>query len=504
MNPHAIFWKKLAVMLSTGVPLAVTLETLAQDTSGAALQGAARSILEGLRSGLSFTEALDEAEVFGQDVVEMVRSAEAQGTLDAVAQTIGHQMSEGVLSPPEAQAPPQTRPEPEPTVTLDEVLEIAIGANASDIHFEPTAEGGRVRFRIDGLLQPRFALDDRDFKGLVTRLKLMSRLDIGERRIPQDGRALVEVGDGEQVDLRIATGPSVLGEGALVRVLRKRNIVAVLSMTDRIFPDPQIRERVLAATERSHGMIMVTGPSGCGKTTSLYSLLTQHDAERHKLISVEDPVEVSLPGVHQVPLQPSLGLFYPSALRHVMRMDPDIIYCAEIRDAETASLLLRSAITGHLVYSQLHSHTAVDALMRFVNIGLEPYLIADATIGVLAQRLVRKLCPDCAAPSPERRERIQPLTRTAIPDDARILGPVGCDACAQTGYRGRRPIQQYLEVGTAMRRALANDPTDKSLLEAARASGMKTLFEHGLDAVFTGETSLDEVLRVCPPSDEQP
>ena len=503
MDTHALFWKKFAVMLSSGVPLLVTLEALAGDDLGE-LNDAVRRLIAALQAGASFSEALASAPAFGRDVVEMVRSAEERGRLDEVAATIGEQIAAGVLTPTpaptpdDAQEPDAERPEPPRLMAL---LAQAARERASDLHLEPTPEGGVARFRIDGLLQPRRTLTSADLRGLIAQLKQLCHLDVAERRIPQDGRALMELEGEGRLDLRVAIGPSVLGEAGMVRFLRKGNVLETLARREAIFPTADVRERVFGAARRGHGMLMVTGPTGSGKTTSLYALLTHHDAARHKLISVEEPVEVQLPGVHQIQTQPSLGLSFPAALRHVMRMDPDIVYCSEIRDADTAALLLRLAITGHLVYSQLHSPTAIDALMRFVNIGLEPHLIADATLGVLAQRLVRKLCPDCAAPSAEERDRLEDLLGAPLPDGALALRPVGCARCADTGYRGRRPIQQFVAIDPRVRQALCRRPTAEALWGAAREGGTRSLLERGLEVVYAGQTSLSEVLRVCPPEE---
>jgi type II secretory ATPase GspE/PulE/Tfp pilus assembly ATPase PilB-like protein len=521
-----VFWKKFATMLGNGVPLVATLLTLRAEQTGEPMGSSLQRIVDDVKAGVRFSEALAKHPgLFGADVVLLAASGENQGRLDEVAAVIGQKFSEGLLSLPAAGSvtPPAGPADSGPTypvdvlgappqAALEALIALAVEVNASDIHFDQIREpergvGGRVRFRIDGLLEDRGAYGADAYRALLAALKTMSCLDVAETRLPQDGRMLLEV-KGQRYDLRASVGPTVLGEGACLRILSQKTLENVLSSPELVFPEEDLRQALFSAAASTSGLFIATGPTGSGKTTTMYSLLARQDTNRSKVLSVEDPVEVILPGVHQTAVRPALGMTFVSVLRHFMRMDPDVVSCSEVRDVETAVFLHQIALTGHLTFTQLHAPDAIGALLRLLDLGLEPYLVADALIGITGQRLVRKLCTACREADPEGlpnlRELAGRLLEGASPAAATLRGasgplfrPRGCDRCAGSGFRGRRPIYEYLQMTPSVRRALRRDVNREQLVAAAAGQPFLGLLTGAIPALLKGETSLSEVLRVC-------
>jgi general secretion pathway protein E len=362
---------------------------------------------------------------------------------------------------------------------------------ASDIHLEATREGLRARFRIDGVLQdvpnPPRGLQ----AAVISRIKLLAELDIAERRLPQDGRIRVRL-DQRELDLRVSTVPTLYGESVVLRLLDRGGRPVALDELG-MAPDALAAFRKLA--ERPHGILLATGPTGSGKTTTLYAALGLRQRNAEKIITVEDPVEYHLNQVTQVPVHTKAGMTFASALRSILRQDPDVLMVGEMRDAETASIGMQAAMTGHLVFSTLHTNDAVSALVRLTDLGVEPYLVAATVEGVLAQRLVRRICPDC-------RERYKPDAQAVAllaqqPVGAKTLERGrGCARCRDTGYRGRTGLFELLVVTDQFKQAFAaQQPLDK-LHDIARAQGMRTLREDGWAKVAAGITTVEEVLRV--------
>ena len=520
------FWKKFATMIDNGVPLVATLATLRDEQGESTLGQALDTIVSDLKNGTRFSECLEMfPAIFGRDVVQITRGGESNGRLDEVAKVIAERLEEGVLSGPSeaAAAVASTSPEKKdkdyikvgpkkesdeefdsdkPKQLLNNLITQAIEENASDIHFEAFMEGadpvkGRVRFRIDGLLEERATVPIETYQGMIGRIKVMSALDVGQTRIPQDGRILIRICD-ERVDMRVAVGPSVFGEGACLRILPHKTFEKVLSNPELVFPEKDLRDKLFQAAKAPYGLFIASGPTGCGKTTTIYSLLAQQNGKKCKIMTAEDPVEVTMPDIHQVQIRPAIGLDYSPTLRHFLRMDPDVIFCSEVRDVETAVLLLKIALTGHLVFTQLHAADAVSTLGRLLDIGLEPYLLADVLIGVVNQRLIRRLCPDCRKEAPEHLQRIKELTtESAIPKGTMVYEAVGCDKCAHTGYRGRRAVYEYLEMTQELRQSLRSNASREEIEEVASASNFKRIFDNALPLVIQGETSLIEIFRVC-------
>lgn len=370
------------------------------------------------------------------------------------------------------------------------VLQDAIDRGASDIHIQPKPTAGLVRYRVDGVLQNGMQMPLAVTTRVISRIKIMSRLDITDRLRPQDGRARIAV-NGRKYDLRVSTVPTRHAEKAVIRILDPQG-QGSLSDTGIQESDLQRMRQVL---KRRDGIFVVTGPTGSGKTTTLYGALQEIATEDVNIMTVEDPVEYELPGLTQIQVEPKQGVTFASALRAVLRQDPDVIFVGEIRDAETAQIAAQASLTGHLVLATLHTNDAVGAIRRFADLGLDMSTISDTLRGALAQRLVRSICPECAAPATE------PLTAEEQDCSDRfgvrpVSRAIGCDACLSQGYQGRMPVTEFLSVTPEMTRMILEDAAPFSIQEQARADGMTTLRESGLKRVAAGETTLEEVMRV--------
>jgi len=378
-----------------------------------------------------------------------------------------------------------------PVVRLvDLMLSDGILSRASDIHVEPGEAGVAVRYRIDGVLRQVMNIPRTAGAPLISRIKIMSGLDIADRLRPQDGRARVAV-NGAPVDLRVSTLPASHGEKVVIRILNAKATVLTL---ESLGMSPSEREAMGALLNHKEGIILVTGPTGSGKTTTLYSMLRMVQDEGVNIVTVEDPVEYRLgKGIVQVQVHEKAGLTFAAALRSILRQDPDVVLLGEIRDKETAQIAVQASLTGHLVLSTLHTNDAPNAVTRLVDMGIEPYKLASALRGVIAQRLMRKLCTTCKEvndqPPPER-------IRRYIPRGTVIYRPLGCPDCSMTGYRGRFSVVEVLTMNLDLERLIGGGATAERIAEGARANGMLSLFESGLMHVLSGESSVEELLRV--------
>jgi type IV pilus assembly protein PilB len=369
----------------------------------------------------------------------------------------------------------------------------AIDDRASDIHIEPGQHDLTVRFRIDGVLKEVQRADRGIQDGIISRVKIMAAIDIAERRRPQDGRISFVHRD-RTVDLRVATLPTVWGEKIVMRILDNAASQVTMSKLE-MSPDNSLRFR--EAIGRSHGMVLVTGPTGSGKSTTLHAALHEIVSPRINVITIEDPVEFRIPGVSQVQVNHRSGVSFASSLRAVLRCDPDVVLVGEIRDNETAITSIEAALTGHLVLSTLHTNDAPSALVRLIEIGAEPYLVASALSIVVAQRLARRLCTRCRQPIAFDTEAIEELGFAFDPEDPpQLYGAVGCDNCARTGYRGRVALQEVMEITEAISRVVARNGTLAEVREIAAAEGMLPLRQDGWHKVSQGLTTVEEVLRV--------
>lgn len=373
------------------------------------------------------------------------------------------------------------------------IISRAIELRASDIHFEPFEDQFRVRYRIDGVLHDVESPPKRLQAAIVSRVKIMAKLNIAERRLPQDGRIMLRV-KGKEIDFRVSSVPTIYGESTVLRILDKS--IILLDIEELGFPEDTL-EGFRELIQRPHGILLVTGPTGSGKTTTLYCTLEKINSPKKKIITVEDPVEYQLRGINQIQVKPSIGLTFANALRSIVRQDPDVILIGEIRDAETAEIAIHSALTGHLVLSTLHTNDAPSAITRLIDMGMEDYLLSSTIIGILAQRLVRVACPNCQVPySPD------PAILKEMKLDARnqaglhIIEVKGCERCSQTGYLGRAGIFEFLPITDRIQKLIQGKRDSNVIKEVARKNGMRTLREDGWIKVKQGITTIPEVLRV--------
>ena len=377
-----------------------------------------------------------------------------------------------------------------PVVRLvDLILSEGILSRASDIHVEPEEGGVAVRYRIDGVLRQVMKIPRAAGLPLISRMKIISSLDIADRMRPQDGRARVAV-NGIPVDLRVSTLPAQLGEKVVIRILDSSRTVLSL---DTLGLNPDETAAIKSLLDNRDGVILVTGPTGSGKTTTLYSALRHVQSEGVNIVTVEDPVEYRIQGIVQVQVNEKAGLTFAAALRSILRQDPDVVLVGEIRDKETAQIAIQASLTGHLVLSTLHTNDAPNAVTRLMDIGIEGFKIASALRGVVGQRLMRRLCPTCKEVWVES---IPPKLHRWVPPDTPLYRAVGCPECAMTGYRGRFSILEVLAVTPEVERRIGAAESAERIAEAARVGGMKSMWESGLSHVLRGESTIDELLRV--------
>lgn len=380
-----------------------------------------------------------------------------------------------------------------PVIKLVSLLLLEAYTNrASDIHIEPLESRLRVRFRIDGVLQEMQSPPKRLHSAIVSRLKIMSRsMSIAEKRLPQDGRIQVRVGE-KSVDLRVSTIPTVQGESVVMRILDKTSLMLGLPDLGFLSDDQAKFEQCINLPD---GIILVTGPTGSGKTTTLYGCLNYMNKPDRKLITVEDPVEYQMNGINQVPVNVSIGMTFPVALRSILRQAPNIIMIGEIRDNETASIAVNASLTGHLVLSTLHTNDAPSAIARLVDIGVKPFLVSSSVRAVVAQRLVRRLCPKCKEPGDLSEYEMSALQiEPGMLTQARVMQPAGCEACKGKGFKGRMGIFEMFLVDDEVRNMINNNASTIALRQRARELGMRTLREDGVRKVLSGSTTADEVI----------
>ncbi len=374
------------------------------------------------------------------------------------------------------------------------IMQRAIETRASDIHIEPFEQSLKVRLRVDGVLKEIDSPSVKSTAAVISRIKIMAKLNIAERRLPQDGRIKIQM-LGKELDLRVSTIPTMFGESVVIRLLDKEN--TVLDFVGLGFAGKHL-DQFLDALAQPHGIILITGPTGSGKSTTMYAALKQLNTSERKIITVEDPVEYQMEGINQIQAKPQIGLTFASALRSIVRQDPDVIMIGEMRDLETARIAVQSALTGHLVLSTLHTNDAAGGVTRLQDMGLEEYLLTSTVNGILAQRLVRKLCPACklAFHPPEELIKELKLRRYAPEGDIVFYKPVGCTNCADMGYRGRLAIIEFLPMTDPIRKLIMNHAEAGVIQKLAIEEGMSTMYENGLVKVVQGVTTLEEVLRV--------
>ncbi len=372
------------------------------------------------------------------------------------------------------------------------VITRAVESGASDIHIEPFENELLVRYRIDGLLHNVEAPPKKMQSTLISRVKIMARMNIAEKRLPQDGRIRTRIG-GRDIDMRVSTIPTVYGESVVMRILDRGSVL--ISMEKLGFPEKELGT-FNEIIKKPHGMLLVTGPTGSGKTTTLYAAMDKINSSEKKIITIEDPVEYQMRGVNQIQVKPAIGLTFNNGLRSIVRQDPDMIMVGEIRDFETAEIAVQAALTGHMVFSTVHTNDSAGAITRLLDMGVEHYLISSALIGVLAQRLVRILCPQCRTEMPIDADTARMLAGTEKPVGMTVYREKGCPACSDTGYKGRLGIYELLVVGDSVRGQILKKASAHVIRDSARKEGMSTLREDGLSKVASGITSIAEVARV--------
>ena len=375
------------------------------------------------------------------------------------------------------------------------IISRAIESRASDIHIEPFEKELRLRYRVDGVLQNMDPPPNALRAAIISRIKLMAKLNIAERRLPQDGRIKLKV-LGREIDLRVSTLPTMYGESVVMRILDRSNS-SLIDLRRLGFPD-DLYEKICQMTSKPHGIFLVTGPTGSGKSTTLYSALKRINIPDRKIITIEDPIEYQMDGINQIHVNPQIGLTFAAGLRHIVRQDPDVIMIGEIRDLETADIAIRSSLTGHLVFSTVHTNDAPSAVTRLVDMGVEDYLLGSSLIGILAQRLVRVNCKECkkAEKVPAGLLQEASFDVTGLGEFIELQKGSGCKQCDYTGYESRIGIFELLDIDDAMRHLIVKTADATVLKEEAVRSGMRTLKQDGWSKVLAGLTTPDEVLRV--------
>jgi general secretion pathway protein E len=468
------------VSLTDGTLVVAMADPLDMEGREAVAKATGRRVSVQVGTEEEIREAIEKA--YGEDASSMERLVEQVG--EEAEERTGDERVERLIGA--ASEAPIIR-------LVNYIIARGIERGASDIHLEPYEKVVRVRYRIDGILEEVESPPKRLQTAIISRIKIMARLNIAESRLPQDGRVKLRIG-GQEVDFRVSTVPTLFGESVVIRILDQANVP--LNLATLGFP-PDTLSRFRQMVTVPHGMILVTGPTGSGKTTTLYGALQEIRTAERKIITIEDPVEYQIAGVNQIQVKPQIGLTFASGLRSIVRQDPDVILVGEIRDRETAEIAIHSALTGHLVLSTLHTNDAAGAVTRLLEMGVEEYLLPSSLIGVLAQRLVRAICEKCSAPreiSQAFREEILRDTGFAAEGDLRI--GKGCDACGGTGYRGRLGIFELLPVDEEIKDLVLARSDAGAIRARAVSRGMVLLREDGWDKTRRGITTIEEVLRV--------
>ena len=378
---------------------------------------------------------------------------------------------------------------------VNQVIWEACKDRATDIHFEPAEDEFRIRYRVDGILHqtPMPPQLKRYQASLISRIKVMSGMDIAEKRLPQDGRINVRI-KGEELDIRVSTVPTVYGESVSLRLLTRGNIFLSL---DKLGFDPKDEEVLRELIVKPHGIILVTGPTGSGKSTSLYAFLSTINSVHQRIITIEEPVEYEVKGINQIAVRSDIGLSFATGLRHILRQDPNVVMVGEIRDGETADIAIRAALTGHLVFSTLHTNDAPGAFTRLIDMGIEPFLVASSVEAVMGQRLVRTICPNCKEEQKVDRDYLRQINCPEhVLEEGRFYHGVGCEECRNQGYKGRLAIYELLVMSEAIRPLILNREASSVIGQVAVNEGMRTLRDDGWQKVMNGQTTIEEILRV--------
>ncbi|MBC8481194.1 MAG: type II secretion system ATPase GspE [Planctomycetes bacterium] len=460
--------------------LSKPLETNALDNVSKML---GKPVVSAIATRTAITSAIDVAYEQRSTVIEEVAEELDAQNIDRLADEIGE--SDDLLDV--VNRPPVIR-------LVNDILFRALQLRASDIHVHPYETKIQIRYRIDGILYDTLSLNRNVLPLVVSRIKVMAGMDIAERRMPQDGRCTVRLGQRE-VDLRVSTVPTSYGERSVLRILDKST--AMLGLHELGLWKEDLKKFDLLLT-RTHGVIFVTGPTGSGKSTTLYACLNRINSAEKNIITIEDPIEYQLGGISQMQVASKKGMTFATSLRHVLRQDPDVIMIGEVRDVETARMAIQSSLTGHLVFSTLHTNDSAGAVSRLIDLGVEPYLVSSSLIAIMAQRLVRRICPNCRQEyKPTAHEmRALGLLDSELAESGQFFAGAGCDRCFQTGYRGRTGIYELLLVNERIQEMIYSQETAGSIKRAALDGGLQTLRMDGTRKVLEGQTTIAEILRV--------
>ncbi len=434
---------------------------------------------------------LDDIRTLTNKDVSIVKSSRI-GIEDAVKDAYGisdivEEAVKNYIPPEEIKIKAKPKDQPPVVNLVNEIIMHAIWSRTSDIHIEPEKDDMKIRFRVDGVLHEEARMPAYMQAPVVSRIKVMAEMDISESRSPQDGRAALDIA-GKQIDMRISSFPTVYGEKVVIRLLDKSSMVYSL---EKIGFNGDNYARFTNAIHKPHGIILATGPTGSGKSTTLYAALQEIDRKKLNVTTVEDPIEYELPGITQSQVNVKAGLTFSTALRAILRQDPDVVLIGEIRDKETADISIQAALTGHLVFSTLHTNDSIGALARLVDMGVEPFLVSSSVEAILAQRLVRVVCPSC------RKEDVPPdELRSLYPDLQIIYRANGCKKCRFTGYKGRSGIFEIFTIDDNIRKMISSKADMSDIKKYAISQGMRTLYDDGIERIKAGITTYDEVLRV--------
>ncbi len=442
-------------------------------------------------------EALEPVLVPGQEILAAINRAfgEMDSKADSIIEDI-HQNEEHIWSDLEESLVSEDlldESSEAPIIKLvNHILSQAVRFKASDIHVEPYQSDLKIRFRMDGVLYNIHSLPKKLHAAVVSRIKILARLNIAEKRVPQDGRINVRIGN-RSIDLRVSSLPTAFGERMVLRLLEKDIRVLNLEEVGLDAANLRVLQRLIRI---SHGIILVTGPTGSGKTTTLYAALNEINTPDKNILTIEDPIEYQLDGIGQMQVNPKIGVTFAKGLRSMVRQDPDVILVGEIRDLETAEIAIQAALTGHLVFSTLHTNDAAGAITRLIDMGIEPFLVSSSVQAILAQRLVRTLCPKCRQAFVPDPSQLQELGLDNPPRDLELYKACGCDSCLNTGYKGRSGIFEFLKVSESIQSLLLRTAEANQIRQLAIQEGMQTLRRNGVEKIRRGLTTIDEVFRV--------
>jgi len=517
---QALFWKQLKLLLTPGLCLVPALRIAAESMADEQLKQAIEKVKSEIESGSSFADAMRlQSDIFSEIAVTLVAVGEETATLVVQLEHLAEGLEEGIVPVGGAKPVADARAECAAVVAreevehssrvkdyVDSIIVDAVRQGASDIHIEPFARDITLRYRVDGVLRE---VDEppRDIQwAMIDRIKMMADMDVAQKRFPQDGRICLNIKRvddkvlNREIDMRVSCVPAQGGAEAItIRILDRRAVS--LNISDLGF-SPADLELFESSIRKPHGVVIVSGPTGSGKSTVLYAALEKLCSTELKLLTIEDPVEYDCPGVTQINVNPGLGLTFPVGIRNILRHDPDIVMVGEVRDYETAEMIIQTALTGHLVLTTLHTNDASHAVTRLIDMGIEPFLVASSLMLVSSQRLVRKLCPNCKEPIEPSDATLELLAQNNvdISDKSKLtlFKSVGCSECRQTGYRGRTGIFELLPINEQMREMISTRgvTADDIRKAAQKYSGMRLMREDGLQKAVNGITTTDEVLRV--------